>query len=79
MARSLRSPKHLQLQSVLVAARKSAGLTQAQLADAMKRPQSFVAKYEVGERRIDVIEFCEIAGALNLDASKLLAKLIELK
>src|SRR3546814_17282584 len=34
-----------------------------------------IAKYEVGERRIDVVEFCEIADALNLNASALLASL----
>jgi len=38
-------------------------------------PQSFVAKYEVGERRIDVVEFCEIADALKLDASALLSSI----
>lgn len=75
MARSLRTPKHRQLQSGLADARKAAGLTQVQLADKLGRPQSFVAKYEVGERRIDVVEFCEIADALKLDASALLSSL----
>lgn len=46
-----------------------------QLAERLGRPQSFVAKYEVGERRIDVVEFCEIADALKLDASALLASI----
>lgn len=75
MARSLRTPKHCQLQSGLADARKAAGLTQAQLAERLGRPQSFVAKYEVGERRIDVVEFCEIADALKLDASALLSSI----
>lgn len=77
MARSLRTPKHRQLQSGLAAARKAAGLTQVQLAERLGRPQSFVAKYEVGERRIDVVEFCEIADALKLDASALLSSIFD--
>lgn len=67
MTKSLRSPRQIQLQKVLVAARAKVGLTQAQLAQMLHRPQSFVAKYEGGERRIDVVEFCEIAGALGAD------------
>jgi hypothetical protein len=35
------------------------------------RPQSFIAKYEGGERRIDVVEFIAIAEALSADPIKL--------
>jgi transcriptional regulator with XRE-family HTH domain len=55
---------------LLVAAREKAGLTQQQLADRLGKPQSFISKYEGGERRIDVIEFIQIADALNMDASR---------
>ncbi len=41
------------------------GITQERLAQALKRPQSFVAKVESGERRLDVIEFAYIAGLLG--------------
>lgn len=67
MTKSLRSPRQIQLQKLLAEARAKAGLTQMQLAEKMHRPQSFVAKYEGGERRIDVVEFCEIAAALGVD------------
>jgi len=67
MTKSLRSPRQIQLQKRLAEARAKAGLTQMQLADKLHRPQSFVAKYEGGERRIDVVEFCEIAAALGAD------------
>ena len=67
MTKSLRSPRQIQLQKLLAEARAKAGLTQMQLAEKMHRPQSFVAKYEGGERRIDVVEFCEIAAALGGD------------
>ena len=39
-------------------------------------PQSFVAKYEGGERRLDVIEFIAIAQALGADPFKLLRELV---
>lgn len=51
----------------LIQARKDAGLTQQQVADKLDRPQSFVAKYEGGERRLDVVEFLEIANLLDAD------------
>lgn len=68
--KSLRSPEHQKLISLLIAAREEAGLTQQQLANHLGRPQSFVAKYEGGERRIDVIEFLAIARALELDPAR---------
>ena len=61
---------------LMVAARKQAGLTQHELARRLKRPQSFVAKYEGGERRIDVIEFVAIVRAIGADPVKLLRDLI---
>ncbi len=52
---------------LLVQARKRTGLTQAGLAARLGRPQSYVSKYEHGERRIDIIEFLEIAEATKID------------
>jgi transcriptional regulator with XRE-family HTH domain len=68
--KSLRSPAHVRLLELLVAAREKAGMTQQQLADRLGKPQSFISKYEGGERRIDVIEFIAIADALQMDASR---------
>ena len=68
--KSLRSPAHARLLELLVAAREKAGLTQQQLADRLGKPQSFISKYEGGERRIDVIEFITIADELQMDASR---------
>ena len=65
--KSLRTPEHLHLIELLVAAREKARLTQQQLADRLGKPQSFIAKYEGGERRIDVIEFLAITRALQVD------------
>ncbi|MGH9715631.1 MAG: helix-turn-helix domain-containing protein [Candidatus Acidiferrales bacterium] len=60
------------LRDLLAEARKAANLTQAELAERLNRPQSFVSKYERGERRLDVVEFGEVARAIGLDPVRLL-------
>ena len=60
------------LRELLIDTRKSAGLTQVDLSLRLKRPQSFVSKYERGERRLDVVEFSDVAKALGVDPGKLL-------
>jgi transcriptional regulator with XRE-family HTH domain len=50
-------------------------LTQRELADRLHKPQSFVAKYERGERRIDVVEFLVVCQAIGVDSAKLLKAL----
>lgn len=62
---------------LLIEARNSAGLTQIDLAQKLGRPQSFVSKYERGERRLDVIEFLEVAKAIGIDPSRFIRKLQE--
>jgi len=59
---------------LLIEARKGADLTQAELSRRLKRPQSFVSKYERGERRLDVVEFGEVAKALCVDALRFLRR-----
>jgi len=75
MQKSLRTPRQILLQTLLVEARKAKGLTQAELAEALNKPQSFVAKYENGERRIDVVEFVDITSALGVSTADLLARI----
>ncbi|MCY3802229.1 MAG: helix-turn-helix transcriptional regulator [Chloroflexi bacterium] len=53
--------------SRLVSARKAAGLTQQDVANRLDRLQSFVSKYERGERRLDVVEFVTVCRALEVD------------
>lgn len=62
------------LRELLVAARGEADLTQVELSLRLRRPQSFVSKYERGERRLDVIEFGEVARALGIDPLRILGK-----
>lgn len=75
MQNSLRTPRQILLQTLLVEARKAKGLRQAELAEALNKPQSFVAKYENGERRIDVVEFVDITAALGVSTADLLARI----
>ena len=67
MSRSLSSPHYVALLRAVIAARKAAGLKQAELADRLGQPQSFVSKFERGERRLDVVELIIIARALGVD------------
>lgn len=46
---------------MLKQARAETGLTQTQVAIMLGKPQSYVAKIESGERRVDVAEFAEIS------------------
>ena len=55
--------------------RIEADLTQAHVAARLERPQSFVAKYEGGERRLDVIEFLEVAEAIGFDPTEFIRRL----
>ena len=77
MPKSLRTPRQQQLQDLLINLRKSKNFTQAEVAQKLGRPQSFVAKYEGGERRLDVVEFIEVAQALEADPCALLADLVQ--
>ncbi len=75
--RSVHTAGYRAVLEVLIAARKRAGLTQQALARRLKRPQSFVSKYESGERRLDVTEFIAILAALGADPLEGFAKVLE--
>jgi transcriptional regulator with XRE-family HTH domain len=77
MPKTIRSSEQQQFLKLLRGARQAAGLTQQALADKLERPQSFVAKYENGERRIDVIEFVALARALEVAPIKLFRRFVE--
>lgn len=66
MPKSIYSSEQAKLQLLLRQVRRDAGLTQEDLAAKLKRPQSFVSKYESGERRLDVLELREVCSAMNV-------------
>jgi transcriptional regulator with XRE-family HTH domain len=70
----IRKSDYAALAKVLRDARLSSGLTQLELAARLGVPQSFVSKYESGERRLDVLELRQVACALNCSVADLLLK-----
>jgi transcriptional regulator with XRE-family HTH domain len=55
------------LRRLLRQARQQRGLTQAALASVLRKPQSFVSKYESGERLLSFVETIDVCRALRLD------------
>ncbi len=74
MSSSLHSNHYQIFRSLLIEARESAGLTQVQVAELLEKPQSFVSKYERGERRLDFTEFLEISVHLKIDVHTFIKK-----
>ncbi len=68
-------PAYDSLQIALVSARQTAGLTQADVASRLGKHQSFVSKYETGERTLDVVEFLQVCQAVSCDPHALLRQL----
>ena len=66
MTKSIHTDSYRDLIALLVHARKRTGLTQQQLADKLNKPQSFVAKYERLERRLDIAEYISIGSLLGV-------------
>ena len=79
LTKSVFTPEYAHFAARIVGLRKKAGLTQAELAQRLGRPQSYVSKYERGERRLDVIEFLAVARALGIDPAGLVAELEKLQ
>ena len=75
MSKSVFSDAYSKLTALLISTRLAAGVTQVELAERLGKPQSFVSKVEMGERRLDVIEFCAVAEALGQIPAELLGRL----
>ena len=73
MTKTIRSSGHEALREALIAARKAAGLTQTDLAKKLKCHQSFIARLESGQRRIDVIELIVVARSIGTSPAQLFA------
>ncbi|BES83760.1 helix-turn-helix transcriptional regulator [Pectobacterium araliae] len=72
---SIYSNEYQSVIKILREARIEKGITQENLANALGRPQSFVAKIENGERGLDIVEFVHIAHLLSVDASSVLERI----
>jgi transcriptional regulator with XRE-family HTH domain len=78
MRKSIHSPEQQVLRDLLRDLRREAGLKQTEVADRLGRPQSFVSKYEAGERRLDLIELRSVCAVLGTDVHELLNRLDEM-
>ncbi len=74
MGRHLRSARHRALIAAIVEAREATGLSQREFAKKLNRTNNFVWRIEAGERKVDVLEFIEIAKAAGLDPLELLRR-----
>ena len=72
--RSPYSARYKQFLKRLREARLQTGLTQVEVARALRRPQSFVSKCESGERRVDVIELEDFARLYRKSIAFFLAR-----
>jgi transcriptional regulator with XRE-family HTH domain len=73
--KNIRLAQQKQLIVLLRGIRVDAGLTQSKLASRLARDQTFVSKYESGERRLDVIELREVCRAIGIDFVTFIRKL----
>lgn len=64
-----------QLQALLRQMRTDAGLTQTDVAQRLGQPQSFVSKYESGERRLDILELREVCRAIGIPLPEFVRRL----
>ncbi|WP_292222452.1 helix-turn-helix transcriptional regulator [Mesorhizobium sp.] len=75
MGKTLGTQRHKFLIAMLIERREASGLTQTELAARLGEYQSFVARLESGQRRVDVVEFIDLARILGFDPSAAIEKL----
>lgn len=78
MKKGIYSKENQYFIDLMVQARQDTGVTQAELAKLLEKPQSFVSKYEKGERRLDVIEFVTVCKALKVDSRKIFNRILRM-
>ena len=69
MQKSIASAKQQKFLKVIREIRQQAELRQIDVAERLKQPQSFVSKYESGERRLDLLELEQVCEACDTDLS----------
>ena len=77
MTRSLFTPNYRRFRRLLVQCRQESEVTQVELAELLDRNQSYVSKFERGERRLDVVECLEVLRALEVDPIEFFTRLLK--
>ena len=78
MDKSIFTPEQIKFQELLRQVRKEAGLTQAELAERLKTLQTIVSNFEIGERRLDVLELRQVCAAVGLPLVQFIERLEEI-
>lgn len=78
MSRTTFTDPYQALLGMLVESRKALKMRQIELATRLGKPQSYVSKFERGERRIDLVEFLSICRALGVDHSEIIDQVYRL-
>jgi transcriptional regulator with XRE-family HTH domain len=76
LPKTIHSERHRKLCAFLKAERRAAGLTQTVVAQRLGKPPSYAAKYEGGERRLDLLEYLEVAAAIGFDPCEVIRSLL---
>jgi transcriptional regulator with XRE-family HTH domain len=76
MEKSTFTPLYEHFRRALVSMREAAGMTQRDLAKRLGRERSFVSRIELGERRLDVVEFFWVCHACGQDPAKVASDLM---
>ena len=71
----IKPDRNLRFAELIQQTRQKAGLNQQQLALRVRKPQSYISKIERSERRLTLVDFEDLALALEFSPPKLLAKL----
>lgn len=76
MTKSLHTPAYTALLRTLIDTRKRSGMTQQDVADRLGKPQSYIAKVEGAERRLDIVEFVALAKAMDENPTAVFDRLL---
>ena len=74
MDKSIYSERQGRLRELLRDIRTEAGLRQVDLAQRLEQPQSFVSKYEAGERRLDIVELEQVCIACGVSLASFVSR-----
>jgi transcriptional regulator with XRE-family HTH domain len=75
MARHRKTKEQQALQFLLRQIRREAGLRQVDLGERLGQPQSFVSKYELGERRLDIMQVRSVCTAVGISLEEFARRL----